>query len=378
MLYKIIGNKSGLKGNKSGLKGNKSGLYRSLTGNTLERILLSMGKTTEVAADRAYDQSKTVLPKEVAQGVYMQHAPSLKALKLMHLMIGIAAGRMADDIRHEFRLSDVKKIDGMQNHTRTTLAPLLGELAAAVLIHDSPKKQILTIGGLLDEAKVDYRDEISGDLMVTWWFGRTFLRMAQESNHWAILDRQSVFHLGSKYSVLLFQHIASLQNLKHTNNKRFTVAEMRAILGVPEGKMPRFANLKARAIAPAIDEINSDLTRMHLTATYHKIGRTVAEVEIAWEVEEDLAKVKEELDRSSAGRRARLEGTEETPVTAFPASGTVRYTKPWEDIARANCNWDLGKLADAFRSFCKGKNIKLDARNIEDIFKNFCAMQPRL
>ena len=52
-----------------------------------------MGKTTEVAADRAYDQTKTVMPKEVAQGVYMQHAPSLAALKLMHLMIGTAGGR---------------------------------------------------------------------------------------------------------------------------------------------------------------------------------------------------------------------------------------------------------------------------------------------
>jgi len=47
-----------------------------------------MGKTTQVAADRAYDQTKTVLPSEVAQGVYMEHAPSLRALKLMHLMIG--------------------------------------------------------------------------------------------------------------------------------------------------------------------------------------------------------------------------------------------------------------------------------------------------
>jgi len=42
-----------------------------------------MGKTTQVAADRAYDQTKTVLPAEVAQGVYMQNAPGLAALKLM-------------------------------------------------------------------------------------------------------------------------------------------------------------------------------------------------------------------------------------------------------------------------------------------------------
>jgi hypothetical protein len=51
-----------------------------------------MGKTTEVAADRAFDQTKTVLPAEVARGVHMQNVPSLRALKLMHLMIGTAAG----------------------------------------------------------------------------------------------------------------------------------------------------------------------------------------------------------------------------------------------------------------------------------------------
>ena len=77
-----------------------------------------MGKTTEVAADRAFDNTKTVLPAEVARGVYMQHAPSLRALKLMHLMIGKAGGRMADDTTHQMRLSDIKKITGMQNHTR--------------------------------------------------------------------------------------------------------------------------------------------------------------------------------------------------------------------------------------------------------------------
>ena len=49
-----------------------------------------MGKTTEVAADRAYDRTRTVLPTEVEQGVYMQNAPSLRALKMFHLMIATA------------------------------------------------------------------------------------------------------------------------------------------------------------------------------------------------------------------------------------------------------------------------------------------------
>lgn len=338
-----------------------------------------MGKTTQVAADRAYDQTKTVLPTEVAQGVYMQNAPSLRALKLMHLMIGTAGGRMGEEVQHKMRLSDIRKIEGMQNHDRESITPLFGELAAAVLIHDDPSKQVVTIGGVLDEAKINYRDEISGDLIVTWWFRRTFRHMALESNHWAILDRQAVFHLGSKYSVLLFQHISSLTNLKHVNSKRFTVPELRAVFGVPEGKLDRFSTLNTRALTPAITEINSDLTRLHLTATLHKIGRTVAEVEIAWEVKEDLTKVKAELDRPKVGRKARQDGTAETPALTFPESGSIRDTQPWDQIARDNAPKlqgghvpDLRVLADTFRKWCGEKSIPLDMRNIEKTFTTWC------
>jgi hypothetical protein len=338
-----------------------------------------MGKTTQVAEDRAYDQSKTVLPAEVAQGVYMQHAPSLQALKLMHLMIGKAGGRMADNVRHTMRLSDIKKIEGMRNHTSQTVAPLFAELRAATMTTDDREKKRIVIGGLLDVAMVDYRHEVSGDVLITWSFGGMFIDMARDSNHWAILDRQAVFHLGSKYSVLLFQHISSLQNLKHVTSKRFSVAELRGLFGVQEDKHKRFSALKRWVIEPAIDEINSDLTRLHLTATYHKIGRTVAEVEIAWEVKEDLTKVKAELDRPKVGRKARQDGTAETPVAAFPSSGSVKDCQPWDRIARDNAPKlqgghvpDLRKLADAFRKWCGEKSISLDMRNIEKTFTTWC------
>jgi len=332
-----------------------------------------------VAADRAYDQTKTVLPSEVAQGVYMEHAPSLRALKLMHLMIGVAGGRMADDTTHQMRLSDVKKIDGMQNHTRQTIVPLFAELRAATIIHDDTEKMRVTIGGLLDETTVDYRHEVSGDILISWGFGRTFRRMAAESNHWAILDRQAVFHLGSKYSVLLFQHIASLQNLKHVTSKRFTVAEIRAVFGISDGKSSRFADLNRNIITPAITEINSDLTRLRLTATYHKIGRTVAEVEIAWEAKEDLTKVKAELDRPKVGRKARRDGTAETPALAFPDFGSVKDAQPWDRIARDSAPRidgrhvpDLRVLADAFRKWCTEKSIPLDMTSIDKTFTTWC------
>lgn len=331
-----------------------------------------MGKTIEVAADRAYDQTKTVLPAEMARGTYMQNVPGLAALKLMHLMIGTAGGRMADDVRHEILLSDIRAIAGMKHHDRASLTPLFAELAAAVLISDDKEKQTVIIGGLVDEAHIDYRHEVSGDLLVTWTFRSMFKRMAAESNHWAILDRQTVFHLSSKYAVMLFQHVASLSNLDRINSKTFSVPELRALLGVAEGKLARFADLNKWALTPAISEINQ-LSRLTLTATPNKIGRTVASVTIAWEVKDDPTAAKRELARSKVGRKARREGTAEALALEFPASGRIYDNTIWYTIKRdAGCNMDNGMIADRFRKWCSDKGMKLDAKNIQTAFFNYC------
>jgi hypothetical protein len=337
-----------------------------------------MIKTTQVAADRAHDQTKTVLPAEVARGVYMRNAPSLAALKLMHLMIATAAGRMAEPVRHEIRLSDIRKIDGMDNHTHMSLTPLFEELRSTTLTHDDEDVGEVSIGGILDHAKMKYRHEISGDTLVSWYFGRMFIDMAEKSNHWAIMDRQTVFHLRSKYSVLLFQHISSLTNLDHVTSKTFSIPDLRAMFGVPAGKLPRFADLRRFAVEAAITEINQ-LSRLSLTATPNKIGRTVASVTITWEVKQDPTETKRELDRPKVGRAARREGTAETPALSFPPTGSVKDTQPWDRIAREHApkldgrhTPDLLQLAEAFRKWCGGKSIHLDAVSIEKTFTTWC------
>ena len=186
-----------------------------------------------------------------------------------------------------------------------------------------------------------------------------------------------MFNLRSKYSILLFQHVASLVNLDHKVSQIFTIKELRGMLGVPEGKMVRWTHLYRDALKPAIVEINQ-LSRLALTATPNKIGRTVASVTIGWAINPDPIEAKRELDRANIGRKVRREGTGETPIAAFPAAGSIRFLDPWERLARENCNRDHGKIADAFRSFCQQRKIKLDARSIEQKFVNFCASQSKI
>ena len=329
-----------------------------------------MKKTTTIATDRAFDETKSVLPIEVARGVYIENAPGAEALKLMHLLIGKAGGRMADDVRHDLRLADIKSIDGMRNHSRATLRKLFTELAGTVMVFDDNEAQCEIIGGFLDRAKLDYRHEISDDLLVSWWFGGAFREMAEKSCHWAILDRQTVFALSSKYSILLFQHIGSLVKLSHINHKTFSVVELRAVLGIADGTLDRFADFNRRALQPSVSEINQ-LSRLNLTATTNKVGRSVASVTITWE-EKPMAQrrdAKRELDRPKIGRSSRRDGTADAPVLAFPRSGSLKGTEPWDGLAREHVTRiqgghvpDLLGLTDAFRGCVRPRAFRLMPR----------------
>ena len=226
------------------------------------------------------------------------------------------------------------------------------------------------------EMAEQFRGKVSDDLLVAWWFGGAFREMAEKSCHWAIMDRQTVFALSSKYSILLFQHIASMVNLDHVTSKTFTVSELRAVLGVAEGKLDRFADLNRRALEAAISEINQT-SRLTLTATPRKVGRTVASITIAWEEKPQEAKqsTKRELDRPKVGRKARRNGMAETPAAVFPDFGSVKGAQPWDQIAQDNAPRidgrhvpDLRVLADSFRKWCGEKSIPLDASTIEKIF----------
>lgn len=332
-----------------------------------------MGKTTQVAADRAYDQSKTVLPVEVARGIYIENPPSAQALKLMHLLVAKAGGRMANDMQHEMRLSDLKHIEGMRNHDRTSLRALFTQLRAAVMVYDDTDAMEEIIGGFVDEIRLNYRHEISETIVVKWWFGRTFRQIAADSNHWAILDRQTIFALSSKYSILLFQHIASLVNLEHVNSKSFTVSEIRSVLGIEDNKIKRFANLRKDVLEPALAEINQ-LSRLTLKETPRKTGRSVTSIEISWRVKPDPTEAKKELERPKAGRKARREGRVEMPVGSFPEAGSLTYSPRWLELKQqAGCNMDNGMIADKFRRFLNERRIPYDAVNIEKIFSDFCA-----
>lgn len=339
-----------------------------------------MTKTTQIAADRAHDQTKTIMPAEIARGVYIEHPPGAQALKLMHLMIAVAGGRMAEDVTHQIRGRDIRAIEGMRKHDRASLVPLFAEIRATTIISDDTAAKKVRIGGFLDTADVDYSNGDDGDLIIRWWFSRSFRDTAAASTHWAIIDRQTVFALRSKFTIHLFQRISSLANLDHKTSETVSLEHLRAMLGIGEGKLVRWDMTNRKALAPAIAEINA-LSRFNVTATPIKEGRSVASVRIAWEPKPDPRAVKAELDRSKIGRKPRIAGTVEAVAPAgppiFPDPGTaLSHAQPWAAIREAAgiTGAEAGRrLSNAFHADLEVKRMARDDPRVFEMFAAFCA-----
>ena len=113
-----------------------------------------MTRTIQIAADRARDDAKTVLPAEVARGLMIEHPPSAQALKLLHLMVAVAAGRMAEDRAHEISGGDIRRISGMRKHDRTSLVSLFSEIRATTIIFDDVDSKQVTVGSSAAECRI--------------------------------------------------------------------------------------------------------------------------------------------------------------------------------------------------------------------------------
>ncbi|WWT39835.1 putative replication protein O [Microcystis phage Mwe-JY25] len=72
--------------------------------------------------------------------------------------------------------------------------------------------------------------------------------------------------------------------------------------------------------------------------------------------------------RKAAARQ--IEGERPPP---FPDEGSISFSQPFADIARANGRgMDVDLIATAFRAWCMSKDIPLNGANIVKTFETFC------
>lgn len=335
-----------------------------------------MPRTAEVAADREDSPNDLVTANEVARSIYIVRPPSIEALKVIHVLMKSAGGRIADDVEHTVRLAEVGRLTGMRKHSRMSLKPLLDELIATVVSFDNHDEKRCIASGLLAYHETDYRDEESGNILISWRFGRAFRQIAALSCHWTILDKQTILALRSRYALMLFQHVSSFADLDRITSRTYEIDQCRAVLGVVNGRHTRFAELNRWALTPAVTEINRVSPSLKVTLKPNKIGRRVASVTISWTGRPlaERRQLRQDMNRRSGGPTHGREGT--APQIAdmrrdipFPAKRSIKHADGghWARIAqRAGYDGDLTTLGDEIRLQCTRKGKPLNASDIED------------
>lgn len=334
-----------------------------------------MGNALNIAKQTEGQPERLAKLGELADAKYsdrtLKNPPSLQALKLQDVLMKNAGGKICEDRWHELDLSTFKRLEGMRNLDQEQVYRLFEELRGATMRHENRAEGYMGIYGLISVGRIDF--EAVGK--VRYKFDEEFRKVMENSDLYAVLDYRTSLALSSRYAHRLHDMIA-LRAGRSKTVERFSIEDMRARLGVQTGRLETWSNFKKFALDAAISEVNQS---SRFEVSYHvskRERRATVEIELSWKVKEDLQAAKQAQAAHSVARKGRRAEADEK--LTFPDVGSVKYSDPWEAIARTNCNWDHIKIADAFRSFCAQKNIKLNAKNIEKMFADFCRKQPKL
>lgn len=150
------------------------------------------------------------------------------------------------------------------------------------------------------------------DAEIRFEFSSTLRRVIADSTHWASISRRAVLSFESRYSLRLYLWLSLRANLRKTSEE-IALDDLRELLGVPSHALPRWQDVKRRALDPVIAEINQ-LAGFRAAYDPVKHGRRVAGVRLAWglKARDELVEAHKELERPRVGRKERRAGLVQT------------------------------------------------------------------
>lgn len=196
-------------------------------------------------------------------------------------------------------------------------------------------------------------------------------RVIRDSTVFARLRREVMFAVTSKYALTLYEMVQKRGNLRFQKSERFTLDELRAILGVPAGKLANWSNLKLRALEPAAREVSA-LSDFMVELDPIKTGRSVTHVEMRWwrKDAEAVGKSARELSFSKVGRATRIGGAEERVVggagslrprpSRMDRHGTALQTETYETARLRFPRYDIYYVEREWRDWSSTKEPAKD------------------
>jgi hypothetical protein len=205
-------------------------------------------------------------------------------------------------------------------------------------------------------------------------------KVIKNSTVFARLQREVMFALSSKYALTLYEMVQKRGNLKWKSSEKFSLDEIRGILGVPKGKLTSWSNLNLRAIKPAVEEVNA-LSDYIVEIDPVKTGRRVTHIELRWwrKDGQGVTAAERELSFSKVGRKARATGTAEIkPKPAWlEGRGPALRSDTYETAKLRHAGYDIYFIEGEWRNWAAGKEPALDPdRAFLAFLRKFCEANP--
>jgi len=204
--------------------------------------------------------------------------------------------------QHSFTISTTDLKHDSQTNQR--LKKSLRRLQQTLIIAAQPNGDEVT-SQLLGSTRI----KSNGDL--TYSFPAELADLLKDSSVFAKLDLAVMKSFSSKYAFALYEAVSRRINLSHKITEELEIEDMRDILGVEDGKLSAYRNLRIKAIEPAVTEVNA-ITPYLVTIIPRTKGRKVTGLLMGWSVkdEDGMKRAYKELQRPQIGRKARLDGSQ--------------------------------------------------------------------
>ncbi len=252
-------------------------------------------------------QGEMLKPKELIE-VRNTGKFTLEDRRVYNALVEKAWGPKLGDANHTFEVStgDLRPLVGDNKRLKETLRTLMTTLIEVDDGADWKATQLLGRAEII-------ADKNSG--VVRFTFPPMVVDLLKDSTIFAKLDLEVMRSFGSKYAFSLYEALARRVNMRRFT-ENLTMEDLRNILGVEEGKLEAYKNLNKYAIQPALIEVN---TKSPYTCSIIPVkkGRKVVSFIMGWETksEEQLIAAHAEMQRHSAGRKARASKTTEQVIT---------------------------------------------------------------
>jgi plasmid replication initiation protein len=244
---------------------------------------------------------------------------SLRAAKLFCLLVQQAGHAIADDIQHAVPFAVINDTFHRSQDELVAAIDELHETSISVIVpspNGQPHVRPFTKSGpiLSDLERGHDGTEYTSSHEVRFTFSPVLRHVIANSNHWATISRSAVLAFESKYALRFYMYLSIRANLRKTS-EHLTIDELRTILGVTSGSMPRWQDFKSRALEPAIKEINH-IAGFRAGYVPVKRGRSFNMITLSWGLKhgEELTDAAKELERHRSGRKARRDGKAESII----------------------------------------------------------------